>query len=98
MADTYVLDWRQGENWPFIGNRRLVTFTHDCAFAADGTRFVRVGGGTGEPTHWQVIEEDPRATLDEPPRHPDAYPYGEPWGPDNPAPGSAWDNRTEGAR
>lgn len=26
-------------------------------------------------------------------RHPDAYEYGEPWGPDNPAPGSAWDTR-----
>lgn len=25
------------------------------------------------------------------PRHPDAYEYGEEWGPDNPAPGSAWD-------
>jgi hypothetical protein len=25
-------------------------------------------------------------------RHPDAYPYGEPWGPDNPAPGSPWWN------
>lgn len=23
-------------------------------------------------------------------RHPDAYEYGEPWGPDNPAPGSPW--------
>jgi hypothetical protein len=29
----------------------------------------------------------------EPERHPDAYDYGEPWGPDNPAPGSAWDTR-----
>jgi hypothetical protein len=25
--------------------------------------------------------------------HPDAYAYGEPWGPDNPAPGSAWGRR-----
>jgi hypothetical protein len=31
--------------------------------------------------------------TDEPERHPDAYGYGEPWGPDNPAPGSAWDTR-----
>ncbi len=26
-------------------------------------------------------------------RHPDAYEHGEPWGPGNPAPGSAWDTR-----
>lgn len=29
----------------------------------------------------------------EPERHPDAYTYGEPWGPDNPAPGSPWSKR-----
>jgi hypothetical protein len=29
----------------------------------------------------------------EPERHPDAYEYGEPWGPDNPAPSSPWSKR-----
>ena len=30
------------------------------------------------------------AGQDEDERHPDAYTYGEPWGPGNPAPGSSW--------
>lgn len=36
------IEWREAENWPYIGERRLRSFTADVACAEDGTRFVRV--------------------------------------------------------
>jgi hypothetical protein len=42
----------------------------------------------------QVLNEQENPLVyEEETRHPDAYEYGEPWGPGNPAPGSAWDTR-----
>lgn len=39
---------------------------------------------------WQDREDEPR--------HQDAYEYGEPWGPDNPAPGSPWDKANKASK
>jgi hypothetical protein len=43
----------------------------------------------------QALSEQENPLPEDPPRHPDAYEYGAPWGPDNPAPDSAWGTRPE---
>jgi len=57
----------------------LVAQAHDNGTAVDQAEALRIADGDDDPN--------------DAPRHPDAYEYGEPWGPDNPAPGSAWDTR-----
>ena len=46
------LEWR--DEMPYIGTHQLRWVTHDAAHAEDGTRFVRVGGGFGAPTTWEI--------------------------------------------
>lgn len=52
---TESLRWDESENWPYIGARRLHSFTARTAVAEDGTQFTREGDG------WIVVE--PRAVA-----------------------------------
>jgi antitoxin (DNA-binding transcriptional repressor) of toxin-antitoxin stability system len=60
----------------------------------DGQPAARIVPASREAT---AVTELADPYLEDPPRPPAAYPYGAPWGPDNPAPDSAW-GRAQAAR
>lgn len=51
-AKIMPMEWRESENWPSIGGKRLRSFTAEVAYAEDGTRFVRVR--TADADGWKV--------------------------------------------
>jgi hypothetical protein len=89
---------------PLSGAQWFTAVSSNAAALADAERrFPRLEDPTtlddlrarlGSPVRYPAVTE-----LEDPyePRHPDAYPYGAPWGPDNPAPDSAW-GRAQAAR